>query len=198
MSLGIRAAILEGDIDHALAIIDEFYPKVLQMEENRHVYFKLKCRKFTEMVYRIHQQQMKQRNGASDDGSSLYHQGPKDGPEPEDADRIAELKRLNGKSSVSLNAMDVDQDTVAPQPMIDNAHVLDTLAVIEYGKTLSEEFENDSRPEVKRMLDLTFAPIAHLNATDATLEELGDSKDRAELAEQINGAILGKRPGMLS
>lgn len=166
----------------------QHYPTVLQKEENKDVYFKLKCRKFTEMVLKINQQHTQ--NGSAGNGAEDLD-GPK-APELDNVDRIAELKRINGKSSASLNAMDVDQDDAQPQPMANGVNVLDTLAIVEYGKALGEEFENDTRPEVKHMLDVTFAPIAHLNTPNAALDELVDSKGRAELAEQINGAILGE------
>ncbi|KAF2453509.1 hypothetical protein BDY21DRAFT_388112 [Lineolata rhizophorae] len=46
----IRAAILEGDVDKALAYTDQYYPSVLR--ENENIYFKLRCRKFIEMIRR--------------------------------------------------------------------------------------------------------------------------------------------------
>lgn len=50
---GIRSAILEGEIDKALKYISTYYPHVLEREENRDVYFKLRCRKFIEMICRV-------------------------------------------------------------------------------------------------------------------------------------------------
>ncbi|KAG9986504.1 SPRY-domain-containing protein, partial [Aureobasidium melanogenum] len=49
----IRSAILEGEIDKALKHISTYYPHVLEREENRDVYFKLRCRKFIEMICRV-------------------------------------------------------------------------------------------------------------------------------------------------
>lgn len=45
---GIRAAILEGDIDKAIKHTNAYYPTVLKDHEN--IYFQLRCRKFIEMV----------------------------------------------------------------------------------------------------------------------------------------------------
>lgn len=53
MFTGIRSAILEGEIDKALKYIGTYYPHVLEREENRDVYFKLRCRKFIEMICRV-------------------------------------------------------------------------------------------------------------------------------------------------
>lgn len=48
----IRKAILEGDIDRALKFTSSYYPHVLEEERNRDVYFRLKCRRFIEMMRR--------------------------------------------------------------------------------------------------------------------------------------------------
>ena len=44
----IRAAILEGDMDTALKRTQVCYPDVLR--ENPRIYFRLRCRKFVEMM----------------------------------------------------------------------------------------------------------------------------------------------------
>lgn len=50
----IRKAIFDGDIDHVFKLCDEFYPNVL--ENNPMILFKLKCRKFIEMIRQAHRQ----------------------------------------------------------------------------------------------------------------------------------------------
>lgn len=45
---GIRSSILAGDIDGAIAYTNEHYPSVFS--DNRDIYFKLRCRKFIEMI----------------------------------------------------------------------------------------------------------------------------------------------------
>ncbi|ORY16556.1 Ran-binding protein-like protein [Clohesyomyces aquaticus] len=49
----IRAAILDGDIDKALKHTQAYYPSVLHNNEN--IYFKLRCRKFIEMIRRCNE-----------------------------------------------------------------------------------------------------------------------------------------------
>ncbi|EAQ92357.1 hypothetical protein CHGG_00592 [Chaetomium globosum CBS 148.51] len=44
----IRRAVLEGDIDRAMKYTDAYYPAVLR--DNEQVYFRLRCRKFIEMI----------------------------------------------------------------------------------------------------------------------------------------------------
>ncbi|CEP11678.1 hypothetical protein [Parasitella parasitica] len=50
----IRQAIFAGNIDHVFKLCDEHYPHVLQ--ENPIILFKLKCRKFIEMIRQAHSQ----------------------------------------------------------------------------------------------------------------------------------------------
>lgn len=47
-SIAIRTAILDGDIDLALHLTQKHYPKVLAV--NPHIEFRLRCRKFIEMM----------------------------------------------------------------------------------------------------------------------------------------------------
>jgi len=44
----IRKAILTGDIDRAISLTQTFYPTVL--EKNEPIYFRLRARKFVEMM----------------------------------------------------------------------------------------------------------------------------------------------------
>src|SRR5256885_16536743 len=46
--IGIRTAILEGDVDKALKYTTTHYPNVLKDHEQ--IYFRLRCRKFIEMI----------------------------------------------------------------------------------------------------------------------------------------------------
>ena len=63
---------------------------------------------------------------------------------------------------------------------------------IQYGMELQAEFSGDSRKEVKKALNDTFALIAYTDARDSVLAEMMEGKGRVEIAEQVNGAILGK------
>src|SRR5579871_146917 len=48
LTLEIRRAILTGDIDRAISLTQTFYPTVL--EKNEPIYFRLRARKFVEMM----------------------------------------------------------------------------------------------------------------------------------------------------
>ncbi|KAI3325886.1 ran-binding protein [Xylariaceae sp. AK1471] len=161
----IRRAILEGDIDRALKLTEAFYPHVL--ENNPHVYFKLKCRKFIEMVRK----------------AAEYSNG--------------NGKKGNGYSYDDMpNEMDVDEhdlsDTMEDDPMDSQADPGTLLKeTIRYGQALQAEFKNDPRREVGKALNNIFALLAYPNPLKVKeIAPLLDRKGRVAVAEELNSAIL--------
>lgn len=67
-----------------------------------------------------------------------------------------------------------------------------TQETITYGMELRTEFAADPRREVKRALEDTFALIAYENARESSLAPLLEVSGRIPVAEELNGAILGK------
>lgn len=67
-----------------------------------------------------------------------------------------------------------------------------TQDTIAYGMELQREFANDARREVRRALEDTFALIAYENVGESSLAPLLEESGRAPVAEELNGAILGK------
>ncbi|CEJ94716.1 hypothetical protein VHEMI10231 [[Torrubiella] hemipterigena] len=69
----IRRAVLDGDIDQALEYMEKYYPQVLQ--ENQTVVFKLRCRKFIELVRKAAHINMeaegRRRNGNSNGDAAM-------------------------------------------------------------------------------------------------------------------------------
>src|SRR5438045_2201855 len=66
-------AILDGDIDKALKYTTAYYPNVLK--DNEHIYFRLKSRKFIEMIRRaseIRSYAMKSNRKSNGHGSHWY------------------------------------------------------------------------------------------------------------------------------
>ncbi|CAJ2502920.1 Uu.00g103140.m01.CDS01 [Anthostomella pinea] len=157
----IRRAILEGDIDKALKLTRTFYPQVL--DDNHGVYFRLRCRKFIEMVRK------------SAESSSVVN------------------KRSNGHyGDDNPNEMDVDEngfsdsmeeDAIDPQADEDD--------LIEYGQALEAEFKDDPRREIRRTLNDVFALLAYTNPLEVKeIAPLLDRKGRVVVAEELNSAIL--------
>ena len=190
----IRAAILEGDIDKALKHTNAYYPSVLR--ENENIYFKLRCRKFIEMIRRTNElsaqlQQavptpMSKRSTASN-GDGL---GDEYGFEMELDDQFRghhnngqQRQWEDTEDRLSLGDLDPEDLEARYQTLMRET--------IEYGMVLKKEFENDPRREVKRALEDTFALIAYENVGESSLAPLLERGGRVPVAEELNGAILG-------
>lgn len=63
---------------------------------------------------------------------------------------------------------------------------------IKYGQELKAEFANDTRREIKKALEDTFALIAYSDARTSSLAPLLEESGRVPVAEELNGAILGR------
>ena len=103
----------------------------------------------------------------------------------------------NGSGVIAhdFGAMDTTEDP-AGDHVFDASKLLDE--TIQYGQELRGEFSNDPRREVKRDLENTLALIAYNNPKESSLKELLEEKGRIPIAEELNGAILGKFSQVLS
>jgi Ran-binding protein 9/10 len=164
---GIRRAILEGDVDKALKYVNVYYPQVLK--ENDHVYFRLRCRKFIEMVRK---------------SAELNNTG--------------NGKKSNGHSFNDIpNEMDVDEngfsDKMETEDGLDSGMDQEDLLAetIQYGQMLQAEFKDDPRREIGQTLNDVFALLAYPNPLQVKeIAPLLDRKGRVAVAEELNSAIL--------
>ncbi|TLD38310.1 ran-binding protein [Venturia nashicola] len=188
----IRAAILQGDIDRALESMEHWYPKVLRNNET--TYFKLKCRKFVEMIRRTAElvdgaPPKYTANGSSsshDDYNGVFDQDM-------ELDEYGTTTR-NGNSHHSNpwedgGAMDTSDDIYTSGRKEMNYTDL-TSETIQYGQQLRAEFDGDPRREVKKSLQDIFALIAYHDPKNSPLAYLLDDGERIPVAEELNGAIL--------
>jgi len=184
----IRSAILDGNIDNALYLTEKHFPKVLR--ENENIYFRLRCRKYIEMIKRSTEFQeasispakrMHAANGrVHDDYSDVFdHQMELD-------EQLGAHRTHNGTSILEdwESAMDTSED-----PSVNSIKLIEE--ALHYGQELKAEFQNDPRKEVKRALDETLALIAYADPRDSPLSGLLEEKERVPVAEELNGAILG-------
>ena len=180
---GIRAAVLEGDIDRALKYTSTYYPSVLRDNEN--IYFKLRCRKFIEMIIRASDssavaKRMHTSNGRVHDDYDVFdHQMELD-------EQLGAHHSLNGTSVVEdwESAMDTSEEAgISADKLIVDA--------IQYGQELKAEFSNDPRKEVKRALQDTLALIAYSEPRESPLKRLLEERNRLPIAEELNDAVLG-------
>ncbi|KAK4230267.1 hypothetical protein QBC38DRAFT_507603 [Podospora fimiseda] len=170
----IRRAILNGDIDKAMELTNANYPNVLK--ENEQVYFRLRCRKFIEMIRKEAELNMVLANKYNNGGTGRKAGGEfedeemlddeEDGWEDDDEQYEAEVEQLNRLS----------QEAIA------------------YGQELRTQFASESdgsKPEISKHLDEIFSLIAYSNPlTVPAVAHLLDGTGRVAVAEELNSAIL--------
>ena len=165
---GIRRAILEGDIDKALKHTKASYPQVL--EENEQVHFRLRCRKFIEMIRREAETNLVGAGGPKGNHSTPHISGNNGHAQPravEDMELDEDLEDLDGAQR------DLTQDALL------------------YGQTLQAEYLGDERREVHTALNEIFGLMAYPNPLkEAKVAHLLDRKGRVAVAEELNSAIL--------
>ncbi|GAO14340.1 hypothetical protein UVI_02034150 [Ustilaginoidea virens] len=163
----IRRAILEGDIDRALKLTNAYYPQVFR--ENEQVYFKLRCRKFIELVRTAAQLRM----GGDAKGSNGYGQ-----------DMDVDGGGRDGASWTDSMALDEDAQDPSELQKLEQQ-------MLEYGKTLSAEYTDDARKDVGKALTEIWGLVAYANPLKEPLvSHLLDRNGRVAVAEELNSAIL--------
>lgn len=167
---GIRRAILEGDIDKALKHTKASYPQVL--EENEQVHFRLRCRKFIEMIRREAETNLVGGGGPKGNHATVNISGNNGHSQPpvvEDMELDDDMEDLDG----AAGQRDLTQDALL------------------YGQTLQAEYLGDERREVHAALNEIFGLMAYPNPLkEAKVAHLLDRKGRVAVAEELNSAIL--------
>lgn len=201
----IRRSILDGDIDKALKYTNTFYPHVLDDDKNKDIHFRLRCRKFIEMMRRYAELSPATTSpaAATTSASSISKHGrastdnDRNGTR-EVGDTQMELDELlhreASRGPESTPSEDVDMD--ASQELPSKASALrqnDLLSqALAYGQELQSTFGGDVRPQIKKQLSDVFAIMAYTNPTESVVGSLLDPKGRVQIAEEVNGAILGE------
>ncbi|KAF2205325.1 Ran-binding protein-like protein, partial [Delitschia confertaspora ATCC 74209] len=178
----IRTAILEGDIDKALKHTMAYYPSVLR--DNQNIYFKLRCRKFIEMMRLSADMQeapskraAANGHGAPDTYNVFEHQMELDEQFGDTMDTEEQASRFNRNDDFQYTKL-----------------MNETL---KYGQELKSEFSGDQSKAVRQALNDTFALVAYQDARESSLAPLLEESGRVPVVEELNGAILvsqGKSP----
>ncbi|KAI1790513.1 SPRY-domain-containing protein [Ganoderma leucocontextum] len=214
--LSITNAIIRGDIESALSLIEAHHRTVLERETGL-VLFRLRCRKFVELVLEA--------------GEALRR--VKDAERTRSATpKVVALPALDGEDVVDtldgVGAMDVDDPSPeaqlapspsvpiitpssstlamtcptavsAPSPATTPAHTaLSATAraslhtALSYGQTLEVDYKNDTRPSVRAHLRRTFGVVAYDDpvAAGGEVAEIAGQTARNTLAAEVNQAIL--------
>ncbi|KAI9692144.1 MAG: hypothetical protein M1822_006374 [Bathelium mastoideum] len=172
----IRTSILEGHIDKALKLTNAFFPSVLR--DNESIYFKLKCRKFIEMIRTC--------NMLSNAGSVPRTSTP-NGFARKGKDVLSQEMEVDGQFGGEADNWDA-MDTEGTDTTAKYAALLQE--TITYGQELRSEFSGDARREVQKALQDTFALIAYTDASQSNLASLLEISGRVPVAEELNSAIL--------
>ncbi|KAL2841464.1 hypothetical protein BJX68DRAFT_271096 [Aspergillus pseudodeflectus] len=169
----IRAAILEGDIDKALKYTNAYYANVLQ--QYPHIHFKLRCRKFLEMMRRSTElssaaKKGKATNGLSD--SAVF-------------DEEMELdEHMHDRDGWEVDGMDMEESETATKS---NQLLTDA---VQYGQQLRMDYPNDENGGDKKMLDDIFSLVAYPDPKRSVHGHYLDPAGRVAVAEELNSAIL--------
>jgi CTLH/CRA C-terminal to LisH motif domain len=173
--LGIRASILEGDIDKALKHTNAYYPNVLVT--NPQIVFRLKCRKWVELIRKSSdlQSQTSERQSKVSNGHSktavedVFDQNMELDEQHEDWDK-----------------METEEAEVAMkyQELMSQA--------MEYGQVLMQEYRDEKREYSDKLREI-FSLMAYDDPKISVHGHLIDPSGRVVVAEELNSAILGKR-----
>lgn len=154
-----------------------YYPQVLK--DNEQVYFRLRCRKFIEMIRK--DSEVKLLSEKASNGHLLLSLAQNDDQEME----------LDENGSGGWEQMDTE-DAGGDGGEAGAAGLGKLLQeAIEYGRELRAEFSTDPRREVGKYLDEIFSLLAYSDPwKHAEVSHLLDRTGRVAVAEELNSAIL--------
>ncbi|KAL8903112.1 MAG: hypothetical protein Q9171_007514, partial [Xanthocarpia ochracea] len=171
----IRAAIMDGDIDKAIKRTHAYYPQVLQ--DQSHVYFRLRCQKFVEMIRQT---------------AELLEMPP-----------AKPTKSLNDHSLMPMDLEQTEMEVDDPKPEAEDWDKMDMEVAdisvkyhelleetIQYGQELKQEFQNDASTEAA--FKEIFSLFMYVDPRKSPQAHLLDRASRVPVAEELNSAILGK------
>jgi len=189
-------SVIRGNIDAALADTKTHYPSVLDAEEGLMV-FKLRCRKFVELILEASELKKKMKSQVQDQGviegmDGIYEDGM--GMDVDDDDLsmngfTSASNSVRGGKGVSLPV----GDAVWPRSTASQYETALHQAIA-YGQDLTKEYKADVRPQVKEIFKRTFAIVAWEDpmTTGGIVSEVVGHEARVALATELNQAILSE------
>ena len=188
----IRASILEGEIDKAFKHTTAYYPHVL--EDNPDIVFRLKCRKYVEMMRRcseLHNPAPEMTSGSLlTESATNGHTGVFDedmelddeNHDNNDSFQMTKNSNRNAQPKSEQEYHNVPTDSTRYEELLQEA--------ISYGQTLMREYRNEKR-EYMKTLENIFSLIAYDDAKASVHGHLLETGGRVQVAEELNSAILG-------
>lgn len=173
---GIRRAILSGDIDQALRITGENFPTVLV--ENPDIVFRLKCRKWIELISKTTDSNTRKPITEHDreSGNGAEKAANIDDDFVQDMELDADTQ-TNGARESTNSDNNMQHDQLLQEVML-------------YGQELHREFQNEDGDHAKALQDI-FSLVAYNDPKESVHGHLLDPSGRDTVAEELNSAILG-------
>ncbi|KAK2828966.1 hypothetical protein FQN49_007228 [Arthroderma sp. PD_2] len=188
----IRAAILEGDIDKALKFTNAHYANVLS--DNPHIHFRLRCRKFIEMMRRSTELQPVTTSsnylstGPTNTTADVFTLDMEVDDQMSDMQPQAEVETETNEAIAADDMMDTDA-TNNTMTMAKGQDLLLHEAIL-YGRQLQADYPGDEKKEYKKTLDDLFSLVAYRDYKHSVHGHLLDASGRVGVAEELNSAIL--------
>lgn len=166
--VAIRSAIIRGDIDDAIRLIQQHFPKLLdQGERGKSVQLMLKCGKFVEMM-REYCEHTHKKNGKSPFECNEFGELPKPSKQKRRLSYAEIASSINQKKDVNLegskHTKHEHSETQAHMMDIDEKSEKDVSAeslerVMKYGQQLQEEYKLDHSDKTKASLTVSYIII---------------------------------------
>ncbi|KAI8993611.1 hypothetical protein BDB01DRAFT_776897, partial [Pilobolus umbonatus] len=174
----IRNYVLTGDIDKVIELCNVYYPDVLLINDK--ILFRLKCRKFIEMVKSAQQLTIPVRVREEEEANEL------------------EISQTSYSHSVkrSISESEVDHMTRSSKKARIISDDIDNLRsftdIMTYGNQLKQEYEESAKhdPYIKLELMRAFSTLAYPDLSHPAISYLFELSYIEELASELNSAIL--------
>jgi Ran-binding protein 9/10 len=187
----IRRAILTGDIDRAISLTQAFYPTVL--EKNEPIYFRLRARKFVEMMRMCADGTgpiKKSTNSSSNDRMAIDTDPQEEDEQVDDEVHMTDVTPSHPNTKFVIDEEDSEDESIAVTKQQRREATL-LAEALTYGQQLQEDYRDDPREEVKRVLGEAFSLLAYTDPRGSVVGHLLEESGRREVAEELNSAILG-------
>lgn len=190
-------AIVDGDIDTALEETRTHYPSVLEREGGI-ILFKLRCRKFVELVleaaaaWRKMKEEDGRNNGPVSNGTTVADEASME----VDDDNSFTGAVINGNPT-AFTLPPTKAQTPIPSISSKTPSQMALEHALTNGQSLQADYRSDTRPEVQEIYKQTLSLVAYDDplADDASVpeavKEMAGQTSRDQLAEEVNRAILG-------
>lgn len=185
----IRAAILDGDIDKALKHTNAYYADVLK--EHPQIHFKLRCRKFIEMMRKSQELLLSSGTDSSKRSAS---------PGLDEHAVFDQEMELDGDAGWDGVGMETEASQIpSPQTHERNERFNELLTeAVEYGQSLRLDYHHGDDGLDLKMLDEVFSLVCYPDPKGSPHGHYLDPEGRVAVAEELNSAILGECPAEAS